>query len=128
VVVEGVGDHGCEYMTGGRAIILGSTGKNFAAGMSGGIAYVLDLDGSFKSRVNTSMVELMQLDDSAEECEVRSLIEEHQSRTGSLRAGEVLTNWSKMKDRFVKVISPAYRTIMEQAKNKDSIAKEAAHG
>ena len=83
VVIEGVGDHGCEYMTGGRAVILGGTGRNFGAGMSGGIAYVYDTIGDFPSKVNAGMVELMPLEEEREISEVRQLIDWHREYTGS---------------------------------------------
>src|SRR6202035_3743751 len=82
VVVEGVGDHGCEYMTGGHVVVLGPTGRNFAAGMSGGIAYVLDLDGRFEGRCNTELVDLDPFEEGDAEL-VRALVAEHRERTGS---------------------------------------------
>src|SRR5207249_4906200 len=91
-VVEGVGDHGCEYMTGGRVIVLGSTGRNFAAGMSGGVAYVLDPDDAFAARCNTEMVELEEPSEADFE-EVRALVEEHRERTASPVAERVLRDW-----------------------------------
>ena len=84
--MEGVGDHGCEYMTGGRVVVLGPVGRNFAAGMSGGIAYLWDADARSRSRVNREMVELEDLTDPADEAELRALIEEHARLTGSRRA------------------------------------------
>jgi len=124
VVVEGVGDHGCEYMTGGTAIILGSTGRNFAAGMSGGIAYVWNPDGNFASRVNLGMVELEKLADKAEIAQLKDLIEEHLAMTGSDRARVLLADWPKTVKEFVRVISPAYRSIIE----KKTVQKEAVRG
>src|SRR5204863_1200720 len=88
-VVEGVGDHGCEYMTGGRVIVLGHTGRNFAAGMSGGIAYVLDVDGDFKRRCNLGMVEMGPLDEADEITFVRDLIRRHVGHTGSEYAARI---------------------------------------
>ena len=93
-VVEGVGDHGCEYMTGGRAVILGKTGRNFAAGMSGGIAYVLDVDGTFPPLVNKEMVELEDLSDPADQDTVLNLVRKHVQYTGSTRGQWVLDNWN----------------------------------
>ncbi len=90
-VVEGVGDHGCEYMTGGRVVVLGPTGRNFAAGMSGGIAYVYDADRRFASRCNTELVDLDPLDE-ADDQELRALIAEHAQRTGSLVARNILAS------------------------------------
>src|SRR5205085_12351609 len=93
VVVEGVGDHGCEYMTGGCVVVLGSTGRNFAAGMSGGIAYVLDREGDFARRCNTAMVDLERLEDADEVERVRSLLEKHAQLTRSGPAQRVLGAW-----------------------------------
>jgi glutamate synthase domain-containing protein 3 len=114
VVVEGVGDHGCEYMTGGTAVILGRTGRNFAAGMSGGIAYVWDVDGNFRDLVNTGMVECESLADAAELARLKAMVEEHQRLTGSARAAGILQDWDSSAKRFVKVISPAYRAILQK--------------
>jgi glutamate synthase (ferredoxin) len=108
-VVEGVGDHGCEYMTGGRVVVLGPTGRNFAAGMSGGIAYVLDETGRFPSRCNTDMVGLFPLDDLEEIEWVRDLVRRHAGPTGSSRAREVLGRWDEAVGRFVKVFPNDYR-------------------
>ncbi len=112
-VVEGVGDHGCEYMTGGRVVVLGRTGRNFAAGMSGGIAYVYDRDRGFKARCNLELVELedMSADD---EDEVRALISEHAQRTGSLVARNVLASWERERARFVKVMPRDYKRVLEE--------------
>ncbi|HEY9171441.1 MAG TPA: glutamate synthase-related protein, partial [Verrucomicrobiae bacterium] len=94
-VVEGIGDHGCEYMTGGRVVVLGRTGRNFAAGMSGGIGYVLDLDGDFTQRCNMEMVTVSGLTDEEEIAEVKRLIERHEESTGSRRAATVLVSWKE---------------------------------
>jgi glutamate synthase (NADPH) large chain len=112
-VVEGVGDHGCEYMTGGRTLVLGRTGRNFAAGMSGGFAYVFDEVGDFRDRVNLGMVELEALgpDDAAS---VAALLEEHRDRTGSRRAIALLQDWEKTLTRFVKVVPLEYRRVLEE--------------
>jgi glutamate synthase domain-containing protein 3 len=112
-VVEGVGDHGCEYMTGGRTLVLGRTGRNFAAGMSGGFAYVFDEVGDFRERVNLGMVELEALgaDDAAF---VAALLEEHRDRTGSRRAIALLSDWEKTLPRFVKVVPLEYRRVLEE--------------
>lgn len=112
VVVEGVGDHGLEYMTGGRALIIGPTGRNFAAGMSGGIAYVYDPDNRMKDRVNPGMVEILDLNDS-DSAYVISMLEEHVTRTGSVVAERLIEHWSDESSRFLKIISPAYRRILE---------------
>ena len=107
-VVEGVGDHGCEYMTGGVVVVLGSTGRNFAAGMSGGIAYVLDEDGRFAERCNQEQVGLEEL--GADDVRVvQALVEEHRGRTGSSVAERVLREWP----RFVKVMPHEYRAALE---------------
>ena len=113
-VVEGVGDHGCEYMTGGRVVVLGRTGRNFAAGMSGGIAYVYDVDRLFETRCNKGLVDLEQLtDDDAEE--VRALISEHIARTGSLVARNVLASWDRgARERFVRVMPRDYKRALAQ--------------
>ena len=112
-VVEGVGDHACEYMTGGRVVVIGSTGRNFAAGMSGGIAYVLDLDGDFREHCNTEMADLVALDDGEEAAEVRHMIERHLVYSGSPRAQQVLGHWDEMVARFVKVYPRDYRHVLE---------------
>jgi glutamate synthase (ferredoxin) len=110
--VEGVGDHGCEYMTGGRVVVLGQTGRNFAAGMSGGIAYVLDVSGRFSRRCNQAMVELTPLE-SIEDVElVRTLIQRHVGYTGSDHAARVLDAWSDMVALFVKVMPRDYKRVL----------------
>ncbi len=114
VVIEGVGDHGCEYMTGGRAVILGPTGRNFAAGMSGGIAYVWDIDGNLRSRCNTAMVELESMDYTEEQAEVRNLIELHYRYTGSVVAYNVMDNWDTIVPYFVKVMPIDYKRVVEK--------------
>ena len=113
-VVEGVGDHGCEYMTGGRVIVLGPTGRNFAAGMSGGIAYVYDANGDFAARCNQELVQLMPLSDSEEIEFVRSHISEHVKNTGSTYAEHILTNFDDMIGRFVKVLPHDYAKFNEK--------------
>lgn len=115
-VVEGVGDHGCEYMTGGRVVVLGTTGRNFAAGMSGGIAYVLDEEGMFPGRCNKGMVELEKLDDAGEIEEVWSMIHRHWKYTGSKKAEAILDNWQQMAPKFVRVIPIDYRRMLEAIK------------
>jgi glutamate synthase domain-containing protein 3 len=113
-VVEGVGDHGCEYMTGGRVVVLGPTGRNFAAGMSGGIAYVYDKDRRFEGRCNVELVDLEPL--TAEDvAEVQELIKEHAARTGSLVGRNVLAYWDRgAAERFVKVMPRDYRRALEE--------------
>ncbi len=113
-VVEGVGDHGCEYMTGGRVVVLGKTGRNFAAGMSGGIAYVLDQDGMFRNlQCNKEMVDLEELSDLAEIEQVRRMIDRHQQYTGSTVARNILIDWTAYIPRFVKVMPVDYRRALE---------------
>lgn len=112
-VVEGVGDHGCEYMTGGRVVVLGSTGRNFAAGMSGGIAYVLDIAREFKGRVNLEMVELGTVNDPHEIAELRSLIEDHRHWTKSEQAARILRNFNEFLPRFVRVMPLDYKAVLE---------------
>jgi glutamate synthase (ferredoxin) len=113
-VVEGVGDHGCEYMTGGRAIILGPTGRNFAAGMSGGIAYVFDERGDFaRYRCNTEMVELEELREEQDIAELRAMIEKHFDYTGSTVARDILDNWDTRLARFVKVMPTDYKRALQ---------------
>ncbi|MEN2767112.1 glutamate synthase large subunit [Ornithinibacillus xuwenensis] len=116
VVVEGVGDHGCEYMTGGRVVVLGETGKNFAAGMSGGIAYVFDEDGSFREKVNPEMVHVQGLQDLSEVDEVYGLIENHVRYTNSTYAERILSYWERNADKFVRVIPKTYAQIQDRIK------------
>jgi glutamate synthase (NADPH/NADH) large chain len=110
-VVEGVGDHGCEYMTGGRVVVLGPTGRNFGAGMSGGIAFVHDPDGRFPSRVNTEMVELEALDDE-DAAWLHALVERHLAETGSAVAQRLLDGWTDEIARFVKVMPRDYKRVL----------------
>src|SRR6185503_18166650 len=127
-VVEGTGDHGCEYMTGGTVVVLGKTGRNFAAGMSGGVAYVYDEDGKFAERCNTAMVSLEKIVPAeeqakagergiwhrgeADETQLRQMIEAHHKWTGSLRAREILDHWADSRSRFVKVFPHEYRRAL----------------
>jgi glutamate synthase (ferredoxin) len=115
-VIEAVGDHGCEYMTGGRVVILGATGKNFAAGMSGGVAYVLDEVGDFSRRCNQEMVKLFPLEDPEETQLVRNLIRQHAEYSRSDRAWKVLARWEQMVPQFVKVYPNDYRRVIETQK------------
>jgi glutamate synthase domain-containing protein 3 len=112
-VVEGVGDHGCEYMTGGRVVVLGPTGRNFAAGMSGGVAYVYDKNRAFESRCNLELVDLDELTEADDE-EVKALISEHAQRTGSLVARNVLASWERSRERFVKVMPRDYKRVLAE--------------
>ncbi|MEY3969123.1 MAG: hypothetical protein RL617_136 [Pseudomonadota bacterium] len=143
-VVEGTGDHGCEYMTGGTVVVLGQTGRNFAAGMSGGIAYVYDPLGDFASRCNMAMVTLEPVLSDAEqrktmdtaiwhrattdEQQLRRLIEDHLRWTGSARAREVLDHWAQSRAKFVKVFPAEYRRALAEihARNQPKVAKETA--
>src|SRR5262249_29070456 len=126
--VEGVGDHGCEYMTGGTVAVLGGTGRNFAAGMSGGVAYVLDLDREFSKRCNAAMVDLEPLLSETEqqgqgarhlghrgetdEAILKGLVDQHAGLTGSRRAKEILEKWTDYRSRFVKVFPKEYRRAL----------------
>jgi glutamate synthase (NADPH/NADH) large chain len=114
-VVEGVGDHGCEYMTGGRVVILGETGRNFAAGMSGGIAYVYDPHHRFERFCNQEMVDLDPF--SFEDYDfVKNLIKKHREYTGSDIAEEILTQWDQAGDHFVKVMPRDFKRVMQEQK------------
>ena len=131
-VVEGTGDHGCEYMTGGTVVVLGKTGRNFAAGMSGGVAYVYDEDGQFAKRCNTTMVALEKLltkdeqqatsnpaswhNGATDEAQLRRWIEDHHRWTGSLRAREILDHWAEARARFVKVLPHEYKRALGERK------------
>ena len=112
VVVEGVGNHGCEYMTGGTALVLGEVGLNFAAGMSGGVAYVFDEFGTLESRCNTEMVEL-KAPSTDELAQIHALIEEHVARTSSPRGIKMLYRFDAYRDKFVKVIPRDYERVLE---------------
>ncbi|KAG8626049.1 hypothetical protein KVT40_006450 [Elsinoe batatas] len=126
-VVEGVGDHGCEYMTGGRVVILGATGRNFAAGMSGGIAYVLDMQRDFEGKVNQEMVELSSLEDPQEIAFLRGMIEDHHHYTGSELAARVLLDFSRALPRFVKVLPVDYKRVMAEEAAKAAAAKKSQY-
>jgi glutamate synthase (ferredoxin) len=112
-VVEGVGDHGCEYMTGGKVVVLGHTGRNFAAGMSGGVAYVLDETGDFTTRCNTQMVGLETLEDTEEINDLYQLIEHHAKYTESQKAAQILANWANLVPKFVKVMPKDYKRVLQ---------------
>ena len=115
-VVESVGDHGCEYMTGGRVVVLGPTGRNFAAGMSGGIAYVLDESGDFPTRCNQQMVSLEKLQDADEIEQVWKMVQRHQTYTKSARAAKILADWTAFHPKFVKVMPKDYKRVLESMK------------
>ncbi len=112
-VVESVGDHGCEYMTGGRVIVLGPTGRNFAAGMSGGIAYVLDESGNFRNLCNQEMVDLDSLSNDLEINEIRDMLEKHAALTKSEKAKKILSSWKKYQTQFLRVVPKDYRRVLE---------------
>ncbi len=117
-VVEGMGDHGCEYMTGGIVVCLGKTGRNFAAGMSGGIAYIFERERSFRMRCNTELVDLEPLSNDSEIWMVYGLIESHTRYTGSPLGEKILDNWDGLIDHFVKVIPRGYKRILEQRRHR----------
>ena len=119
-VVEGIGDHGCEYMTGGRVVILGTTGRNFGAGMSGGVAYVWDKAGNFDKQCNTGTFELEAVSAEADAAELRTMIQSHLTYTGSTVANNILENWETELTHFVKVMPSDYkRVLMEMASEND---------
>ena len=111
-VVEGVGEHGCEYMTGGRAVILGPTGKNFAAGMSGGIAYVFDEDSSLYKNLNKTFVLMEKLTDKDEIKDVKELIRKHVEYTGSKKGQKILDNFDSAVEHFKKIIPADYKEML----------------
>ncbi len=121
-VIEGVGDHGCEYMTGGVVVVLGRTGRNFAAGMSGGLAFVRDDDRKFKSRCNLGMVDLEQIALDEDWATLKGMIEKHLALTGSPRARQVLADWENERKKFVKVFPHEYRRVLaERAKKQQGV-------
>ena len=124
-VVEGTGDHGCEYMTGGTVVILGKTGKNFAAGMSGGVAYVLDLDGQFKSRCNHGLVDLDKIEEEEDQTILCMMVQQHLRYTGSQLAKEVLANFDALIPKFVKVFPRDFKQVLLKKKEKQ-LEEEAA--
>jgi glutamate synthase (ferredoxin) len=119
-VVEAIGDHGCEYMTGGRVVILGKTGRNFAAGMSGGVAYILDEAGDFATRCNMELVGLEKLVDADEIELVWKLIQRHQAYTKSERAAKILADWNSYVPKFVKVMPQDYKRVLMSLKKVQS--------
>ena len=134
-VVEGIGDHGCEYMTGGTVVVLGVTGKNFAAGMSGGIAYVYDPSELFDTRCNLDMVELEGVWDLEDQHTLKGFITRHAELTGSRIARTILEDWEAKYPQFVKVVPIEYRKVLERMKlneNRDdetiSVTEEVYHG
>ena len=134
-VVEGVGDHACEYMTGGRVVVIGETGRNFAAGMSGGIAYVLDEDANFSARCNQDMVDLDFLEENEDLETVKKLLKKHVQYTQSTVASNILNNWSMYQSKFVKVMPKDYKRVLTAIKKAEQdntsiedAVMEAAHG
>jgi glutamate synthase domain-containing protein 2/glutamate synthase domain-containing protein 3 len=134
-VVEGVGDHGCEYMTGGRVVVIGRTGRNFAAGMSGGIAYVLDEAGDFKRRCNLGMVDLEPLVDVEDVEQVKDLLSRHIRYTQSAVAARLLVNWERSREKFVKVMPKDFKRVLvaikkaqEMGMSADEAVMASAHG
>ena len=125
-VVEGVGDHGCEYMTGGRVVVLGTTGRNFAAGMSGGVAYVLDDQGTFRSRCNLGMVELEPLVEPDDLQSVHDLMARHVALTGSTYAAALLSHWSATQGRFVKIMPKDYKRVLQAEAKARAESREPA--
>ena len=126
-VVEGIGDHGCEYMTGGRVLVLGGTGRNFAAGMSGGIAYVFDMHQDFHSKINMEMVEVSGVEDPAEIAFLRGMIEDHHHYTGSELAARILLEFNRALPRFVKVLPTDYKRVLAEQAKKAEEAKKAEY-
>jgi glutamate synthase domain-containing protein 3 len=124
-VVEGTGDHGCEYMTGGRAVILGETGRNFAAGMSGGIAYVWDSQGTFRPKVNMEMVALEELDEGDLDY-LKGRIEKHVDYTGSARGKAILAAWATEQKKFVKVMPIDYKRALAELRKLAEQDQQAA--
>jgi len=127
-VVEGVGDHGCEYMTGGRVVILGDTGRNFGAGMSGGIAYIHDPKGEFPEKCNMGMVALEKVVEMGEIEELAGFVQEHGKTTGSTVAEKLLSAWPERVKEFVKVFPLDYKRVLEEDRKRKllELAEEAA--
>jgi len=121
-VVEGVGDHGCEYMTGGHVVVLGETGRNFAAGMSGGIAYIYDPDNQFSERVNMGLVGLEEVDSEEEKSLLHEYIQEHIDYTGSAVGKKMLENWDETASKFVKVMPHDYKRVLLERANAEAEA------
>ncbi|MCK4705119.1 MAG: glutamate synthase, partial [Gammaproteobacteria bacterium] len=121
-VVEGIGDHGCEYMTGGRIAVLGSIGRNFAAGMSGGVAYIWDHAGDLATKCNMGMVELESVSADEDIAELKQMIENHLKYTGSEVAERLLGDWDGALSQFVKVMPTDYKRVLEEQKKKAAAA------
>ena len=122
-VIEGAGDHCCEYMTGGRVVCLGEVGVNFGAGMSAGIAYILDSKGDFDLKCNLEMIDLEPVVEAADKTELKQLIENHYNYTGSPKAKEILANWQEYLPKFVKVFPTEYRRVLGQMMKEDAEVK-----
>jgi glutamate synthase (NADPH) large chain len=120
-VIEGIGDHGCEYMTGGRVVVLGSTGRNFGAGMSGGVAYVWDVDGDFTSKCNTETFELEKVQSEVDISELKNMIQKHEQYTGSVVARKILDNWSSQLQKFIKVMPTDYKRVLEELAEEEAL-------
>ena len=116
MVVEGVGEHGCEYMTGGVAVVLGKTGKNFAAGMSGGIAYVLDEENSLYRNINKEMISMEDVELKPDKEELQALIQEHVEKTGSRKGKKILEQFNEYLHKFKKIIPNDYKKILKLSK------------
>jgi glutamate synthase domain-containing protein 3 len=134
-VVEGIGDHGCEYMTGGVVVVLGTTGYNFAAGMTGGVAYVYNESGAFDTRCNLDTVDLESVWTEEDQEELRTLIERYEQYTGSLQAAKILRDWDACLPSFVKVMPIDYRESLERMRMQEdrdqetvSATEEVYHG
>ena len=126
-VIEGVGDHGCEYMTGGRVVVLGDTGRNFAAGMSGGIAYVLDEHEQLLNQCNLGTVELEKVETAEDREELLDLITQHRDLTGSVVAQRVIDNWTELLPKFVKVMPTDYKRVLAERRQHDEEKEAAVH-
>jgi len=125
-VVEGVGDHGCEYMTGGRVVVLGRTGRNFAAGMSGGIAYVLDRGGVFPRRCNREMVDLEPVESLDDVELLQRLIRQHVEYTGSELGARVLLDWDALLPKFIKIMPRDYKRVLQAQAKAAAAGREAS--
>jgi len=135
VVVEGIGDNGCEYMTGGNVVVLGRAGRNFGAGMSGGVGYVLDEAGDFTSRINKQMVDVEKLTDAKEIAAVKAMIQKHLDYTKSERAKSILASWDAFVPKFVKVMPKDFKRVLQaraaaerEGRDPNVAIMEAAHG
>ena len=126
-VIEGVGDHGCEYMTGGRVVILGPTGRNFAAGMSGGIAYVWDVEGDFRLRCNLGMVELEPIVHEEDIADLLEMLQRHHQFTGSSVAADLLNDWPEVLGKFIKVMPTDYKRVLMERRRHDEELDARVH-